>query len=68
MNQRRERGESDDPSGGRLPRFEAQPKFETLVMRGPRRFALTTRLSSGECVDVPLGRVSLEMLWEPPRP
>jgi hypothetical protein len=33
-----------------------QPKFETLVMRGPRRFALTARLPSGERVDVPLGR------------
>jgi hypothetical protein len=66
MHQRGEGAEPDDPSGGRLPGYEAQPKFETLVMRGRRRFALTTRLPSGERVDVPLGRLSLEM--EPPRP
>jgi hypothetical protein len=35
-----------------------QPTFEKLVIRGPRRFALTARLPSGETVDVRLGRLT----------
>jgi hypothetical protein len=61
-------GHQRGDSGERPPGYDAQPKFETLVMRGPRRFALTTRLPSGERVDVPLGRLSIEMRREPPRP
>jgi len=53
----------DDPWRGR------QPRYESLVMRGPRRFALTARLPSGERIDVPLGgRLTLEIRVEPPQP
>jgi len=53
--------EPDDQWGGR------QPKFESLVMRGPRRFALTVRLLSGERVDVPL-TAGLTVEMRPERP
>jgi|tagenome__1003787_1003787.scaffolds.fasta_scaffold20708282_2 hypothetical protein len=68
MNERREPRDPDGPCGARLPGYEVQPRFETLVMRGPRRFALTTQVPSGERVDVPLGRLSLEMRPDPPQP
>jgi hypothetical protein len=67
MGESKHRGDPDDPWGGRLPGYKAQPRFETLVVRGPR-FALTTRSPSGARVDVPLGRLSLEMRADPPRP
>jgi hypothetical protein len=54
--------ESEDPWRGR------QPKYEKLVMRGPRRFALTTRLPTGESIDVPLGRLTFEIRVDPPPP
>jgi hypothetical protein len=40
--------ESDDPWRGR------QPKYERLVMKGPRSFGMTTRLPSGEPIFVRL--------------
>lgn len=44
-----------------------QPPYESLVMRGPGRFALTARLPSGERVDMPLAsRVSFDMRVDPP--
>ena len=44
------------------------PKYETLVMRGPRSFSLTARLASGERIDVPFGRLTLDIRVDPPRP
>ena len=66
MSDRRE--DSEDPWAEQRHGYRAQPKFESLVMRGPRRFALTTRLPSGDRVDVPLGRLSLDTRPGPPRP
>lgn len=65
-----ERGRREDQDGPPEQRrgYRAQPKFESLVMRGPRRFALTTRSPSGALVDVPLGRLSLDTRPGPPRP
>jgi hypothetical protein len=60
MTRRVEWREPDDLWRGR------QPSYETLVMSGRNRFALTTRLPSGERIDVPIGRLSLDM--RPPRP
>jgi hypothetical protein len=46
-----ERRPSDDPWHGRQPRYEA------LVMRGPRHFELKTKLPSGKPVAVRLSPV-----------
>jgi hypothetical protein len=53
-----ERRATDDPWGGR------QPRYEKLVMIAPSGFALTARLPSGERIDVPLARVSAAALRE----
>jgi hypothetical protein len=50
MNARFERQLSDDSWRGR------QPKYEKLVMRGPDRFFLATKLPSGRRLLVRLGR------------
>jgi hypothetical protein len=42
------RREPDDPWQGR------QPRYERIVMRGPRHFELVTKLPSGEPVSVRL--------------
>jgi hypothetical protein len=47
--------EPDEPWHGR------QPKYDSLVMRGPRRFALTARLPSGERIEAPLRSLTLEL-------
>ena len=56
--------EMRDPQG---PWRGHQPKYETLVMRGPSRFAMTARLPSGKKVDVPLGRLPFDVRVNPPR-
>jgi hypothetical protein len=43
-----ERRESDDPWRG------VQPRYERIVMRGPRHFELVTKLPSGESISVRL--------------
>lgn len=54
--------EPRDPWRGR------QPKYEKLVMHGPRHFAAVARLPSGERVEVRLGRgATLQQRREPPR-
>jgi hypothetical protein len=50
--------EPDDPWHGR------QPKVEKLLMRGPHEFAMSARLPTGESVDVPLARLTFQMLRE----
>lgn len=60
--------EQDDPWAEQRPGYRVQPKFESLVMRGPREFALTARLPSGARVDLPLGPLSLEPPPDPPPP
>jgi hypothetical protein len=45
--------ESDDPWRG------VQPRYERIVMRGPRHFELVTKLPSGEPISVRLAPFSV---------
>jgi hypothetical protein len=49
MNRRFEQRPSDDPWGGRQPRYEA------IVRLGPMRFGLKTRLPDGRPIVCELG-------------